>query len=86
MKTLGQLLREYLDNRAVAGGYSWDTNAISKYVEEVTYALLVMPAVAYVLTKSLLLTAILAVAPALPILLTIIWAEYSVDTVRSNVE
>jgi flagellar protein FlaJ len=86
VKTLRQLLREYLNNKAVAGGYSWDTNAISKYVEGITYALLVMPAVAYVLTRSLLLAAILAVASALPISLTIIWAEYSVDTVRSNVE
>jgi len=65
VKTLGQLLREYLNNKAVAGGYSWDTNAISKYVEGITYALLVMPAVAYVLTRSLLLAVILAVASSI---------------------
>ncbi len=86
MGPLGHVLRKYLNGKALAGGYSWNVDAISTYVEGVTYALLIVPAIAYVITKSLLTAMLLAPIPALPVLLTMAWAQYSVDSVRNNIE
>ena len=86
MKPLGQVLRDYLSRKALIGGYSWDVDKISSIVEVLTYSLIPVPLITYLITKSLILSLILAPIPALPVLLTVIWAIYSVDSVKENVE
>ena len=86
MKSLGQVLRDYLSRKALIGGYSWDVDKISSIVEVLTYSLIPVPLITYLITKSLILSLILAPIPALPVLLTAVWAIYSVDSVKENVE
>ncbi len=77
---------DYLSKKALAGGYSWNIDKISSLVEVLTYSLMPIPLITYLLTKSLFPSLILIPIPALPILLTLIWAAYSVDAVKENIE
>ncbi|GAB6943643.1 type II secretion system F family protein [Vulcanisaeta sp. JCM 14467] len=86
MKTLGRVLRDYLGREALIGGYSWDVYKISSIVEVLTYSLIPIPLIVYLITKSLILSLALTPMPALPVLLMVIWAIYSVDSVKENVE
>ncbi|WP_243678293.1 type II secretion system F family protein [Vulcanisaeta distributa] len=87
MKTLRHAVLDYLRRKALAGGYSWNINKISLLIEALTYLLMpAPPLITYLITKSLFLSLILVLIPALPILLTLIWAMYAVDAVRENVE
>ncbi|MFB6470857.1 MAG: type II secretion system F family protein [Vulcanisaeta sp. AZ3] len=86
MKSLSEALSNYLSKRAIAGGYLWNIEKLSLYVEVLTYILIAMPIIMYILTRSLILTLILASIPIIPTLLIMAWAAYSVDSVRSYVE
>ncbi|WP_243666856.1 type II secretion system F family protein [Vulcanisaeta sp. JCM 16159] len=86
MRTLGQVLRDYLSKKALVGGYSWNVDKASSLIEILTYSLIPIPLITYLLTKSLFLPLILMPIPLLPTLLTLTWAIYSVDTVKENIE
>ncbi len=86
MKTLGRAIKDYLSDKAVAGGYSWDPGRIASVVEKVVFSLLPVPVIIYLVTKSLIVSLILIPMPVIPIVLTIVWASYSVDSVKENVE
>ena len=86
MKSLRQVLRDYLVRRAFVGGYSWDVDKYSLILEVITYSLIPVPVITYLITKSLPLSLMLAPTPALPILLVVIWSTYSVDSVKEGVE
>ncbi len=79
-------MRDYLGRKALAGGYSWDVDRASLALEAITYSLLPIPPITYIITKSLPLSLMLMPIPALPILLVMTWATYSVDSVKENVE
>ncbi|WP_245522590.1 type II secretion system F family protein [Vulcanisaeta distributa] len=83
---LRQVMMDYLSKKALAGGYSWNIDKISSLVEVLTYSLMPIPLITFLLTKSLFPSLILIPIPALPILLTLIWAAYSVDAVKENIE
>ncbi len=86
MKSLKWFLRDYLDRKALAGGYSWNTRKIASYVELTTYMLTLLPIITYIITKSPVLSLIMVAAPLMPMLTTMVWAAYSVDSVRDNVD
>ncbi|MGC8607316.1 MAG: type II secretion protein F [Vulcanisaeta sp.] len=86
MRTLRQVIKNYLDRMALVGGYSWNTNELSSIAEKTTYLLIPTPLIIYMVTKSLFLSLILIPIPALPIVLMLIWATYSVDAVKDGVE
>ncbi|GAB6947408.1 hypothetical protein JCM16161A_15380 [Vulcanisaeta sp. JCM 16161] len=86
MRTLRQAVMDYLSRKALVGGYSWNISKISSFIEILTYSLIPAPLIMYLITRSLLLSLILTPIPALPILLTLTWASYSVDAVKENIE
>ncbi len=86
MRTLRQAIMDYLSRKALAGGYSWNVNKISSLVETLTYSLIPIPLITYLITKSLFLSLISIPILTLPASLTLIWAAYSVDAVKENIE
>lgn len=86
MKTLRQFLREYLDRQAIRGGYSWNTESIAKVMEIMTFALMLASMLVFFVTHNLMVSLPLLLLPALPTAVTMVWAKYSVDQVKTNVE
>lgn len=86
MKTLGRVIKDYLSNKAIAGGYSWNPGRIASIVEKMVLSLMPVPVITYLVTKSLMISLTSIPVPAIPIVLTVVWASYSVNSVKENVE
>ncbi|WP_069808282.1 hypothetical protein [Vulcanisaeta thermophila] len=86
MKTLSQFLENYLERQATRGGYVWNTHSIARSMEIITISLMSLPIATFLLTHDLTLALALSVVPIIPTLVTVLWANYSVDQVRTNVD